>query len=709
MEIGTSKKRYLLSILDRRKRKKKLFVEILTNAKSERAGEQGGIGFISSLRKIQLSYAKAKFLETWNFERLFPPKQSQPQPWSHQMSLWDNPTLEQSSQPETNGTIMSSVTGEEWRVYGRYLWGYWRPYWSLGILSGGLLMGLSIYGMVYAASLKILLDKLIVAKKSISVLPVIVKLVAALPVAFALTLTGDWLATRLTSRISSEIRHDLLKHMQTNSLDYYKREKLGDLIAHFSGDIPNVERGMGRVMLRITTKSFSILVNILLMAWIEWHLALYVLFAVPLTAYMVKRYTPDTNTANRLMRNREGLVASAVNETLRAQPMIKSFGIQRFIQDSYDIELRKLEKSNTNAMFKIGIIVHSSDASSYLVDVSSVGLGILLVVGGVMSITTLVAFQALLVTLRRELVTLLNDFYVLIQAVASIGRLDHLFQQRTELVDAEDAMILPPFQREIRFNQVAFSYTGREYQLDGIDLIIGAREFVAFVGPSGAGKSTILNLLLRFYDVTAGQLSIDGYDVRTVTQASLRANMGVVLQETFIFNSTILNNILVAKPDASEAEAIEAAKAAELHDFIMTLPDGYQSNVGEGGGRLSGGQKQRIGIARAMLVNPAILVLDEATSSLDADTAAAVQATIEKIAQERTVITISHILSSVVNADKIYVLEHGHLLEQGTHQSLLRAGGLYYKLWQTQNNHYELSMDNKRDARSDRTTQTAIS
>lgn len=432
-----------------------------------------------------------------------------------------------------------------------------------------------------------------------------------------------------------------------HSVAYYKEHKLGDLLAHFAGDLPDIERGMSRVLLRIVSGSVTVLLILLLLFWMEWHLSLYVAALLPVVAYVLQKSALYTTRALRAQRNRDGSTISAVEETLRGQPMIQSFGIRQLMQDSYWAELQKLEKASAKSGLALGFLVRSSDAITILVDVSTISLGILLMLAGTTSITTLVAFQALSVTLRREFTTAVNDSQLFLQSVASFGRIDRLFQQTPTLRDAPDAIDLPTFHRSICFENVSFSYNDHDAQLADIDLTVDAGRFVAFVGPSGAGKSTLLNLLLRFYDVSVGRITVDDHDIRQITLTSLRANMGVVLQDTFLFNSTIFDNIRIVKPTADEAEVIAAAKAAELHDFIMSLPDGYRTNVGEGGGKLSGGQKQRVAIARAMLVDPAILLLDEATSSLDAETVAAINATIQKIAQHRTVIAIAWLRSSM--------------------------------------------------------------
>jgi ATP-binding cassette subfamily B protein len=630
--------------------------------------------------------AQTQVTDLLNPETLLPGSHREPTTLIHQQaSPWQRVATGVSENKKTVARQQEHITQDDWQVYGRYLVKYWRPYWPLAVVSMGLGMSFSFYRIAFATTLKVIFDSIATIKVR-AVLIILLKFIAALPVVFALTIFGELLAKRIASRTTNDMRYDMFAHAQELSLDYYKRNKQGDLLSRFSVDMSHVENGMGTSFADMSSKSASILAYMIALFILEWHLALFVLLFMPASVYLLRRCMPKVAASNRKLRQSEGSALSVLQEGLSAQPIIQSFGIRQFIQDAYWQELRHLERDNIDAGFQRSVFQNYSLSSIYLLDVSSMGLGVLFVVAGIIPLGTLLVFQTLIATMRRDITFVTRDMNKMIQSAAALGRVDQLLKIPADIIDGQNARELPIFSEGICFEDVSFSYTGNEYQLSSINLSIKVGQFVAFVGPSGAGKSTVFNLLMRFYDVSSGRVTIDGHDVRALTQASLRAQMGVVLQETFIFNTSILNNIRVVRPEATEAEVANAAKAAELHHFIMSLPEGYATNAGEGGGKLSGGQKQRIAIARAMLCNPDILLLDEATSSLDADTAAAINATIHDLARSRTVIAITHHLASVANADKIYVLDQGRLVEEGNHASLLAQENVYAQLWRTQTN-----------------------
>ena len=356
----------------------------------------------------------------------------------------------------------------------------------------------------------------------------------------------------------------------------------------------------------------------------------------------------------------------------------------QFLTVFFSSELKKLEDTNTEGLFAVALVQQLSLFSIYLISILVLGVGTSFVVSGKMTIGTLLAFWGFSRGLYDRLSWFVNVRLTRwVEASVGMQRIEPILQQKPTIVDLVNAHSLSPFQHQLSFENVYFGYEC-EHQLQNLNLTIKAGEFVAFVGPSGAGKSTIFNLLMRFYDVSSGKITIDGDDIKQVTQASLRQQIGIVLQDTFLFNTTIMNNISIVKTDATEEEVIIAAKSAELHDFILSLPEGYQTIVGEGGGKLSGGQRQRIAIARSLLYKPSILLLDEPTSSLSPEMANAINQVITALAGKHTIILITHQLEGVINADQIFVLDQGKLVERGTHPELLNYNGLYRYLWDIQ-------------------------
>ena len=297
---------------------------------------------------------------------------------------------------------------------------------------------------------------------------------------------------------------------------------------------------------------------------------------------------------------------------------------------------------------------------------------------------TLVAFLAYIATIYDPLNRLTEVDNIFQEAIAAAERIFELLDEATDVKDAPDAIDLPAIRGEMVFDRVHFQYGSGDQVLHAISFTMAPGEVVALVGPSGAGKTSIANLICRFYDPSKGTVSVDGYDLRHIKLASLRRQVAVVLQDSFLFNNTVAENLLYGKPDAGEDELTAAARAANAHDFIMQLPDGYNTEIGERGVKLSGGQKQRLALARAILADPRILILDEATSSVDAEAEYLIQQALERVLTGRTALVIAHRLSTICNADKIIVLDHGRIAEVGSHAELMQRGGLYSQLYQRQ-------------------------
>ena len=563
----------------------------------------------------------------------------------------------------------------------RYIRIYWRPYLGAGVLILGSMLSFQLFRTAFAYSLKVIVDAALTGAAISTVAPVVIGLLVAFPVVAFASVYGERITARVSSGIANDIRLNIFDHLQQLSLDYYKKAQLGDIMARFSTDMAVVERGVATRLAPGVVATVSAIVNVGVLFYLQWQLALATVLLLPMVYPLLQALTPRAAESQYKMKRREAQMTNAVQENVRAQSLIKSFGIQDAMRDQFRTELKQLEERNVEANFNRALVETSSTMGLFFVELLMTGVGALMVFNGALTAGSLIAYTAILSALNKDLYDMLRRTYPhLISASGGVRRIEEVLKTQSSIVEKANATELPSFSSVIRFEDVSFSYDGKRTHLNNVSFDIKKGQFVAFVGGSGAGKSTIFNLLLRFYDVQDGRVTIDGHDVRDATLTSLRSQMGVVLQETFLFNASILDNIRVVQPKAS---VIAAAKSAELHDFILSLPDGYLTSAGEAGGRLSGGQRQRVAIARALLSQSPILLLDEPTTALDNDTAADVMRTIERLAETHTIIMISHHLPSVVNADQIYVLDDGQIVEQGRHDDLLAADQTYAQLWRS--------------------------
>lgn len=604
-------------------------------------------------------------------------------------SPWHNRVAHSSVTPEQPNKIINQLLSDL-RLIFKYMRTYWSPYWGISVFSTLCLIAKPAYQLLAAQKLGFAIDQGGAALVDTAIL-----LASLLPIAFGLSLLGERLSARLSSRIANDIRYDLFTHLQALSQEFHKKTRLGELLAHFSVDTIKVEFALGQEVVMSISDGIMILVNLGFMIRMSASLTaislLPMLLMLPAIAYLMVRMSRQNLKAN----NQNASMMDAVQEGIRSQPFILGYGLQSLFAGYFGDELQRLEDKQTEGKFSIRLFQQAALFSAYLLSAWIMGVGGIYVLSGSITVGTWVALFTIFHNMYDGLIFLLSIRIVRwVESSVGMRRIDTVLEKPALIVDAEDAYPLPLFQNKISLEHLSFGYAHASNasigevvpkQLDEINLEIDAGQFVAFVGASGAGKSTIFNLLMRFYDASEGRIAIDGHDLRNITQKSLRSQTGVVLQETFLFNTSIMDNIRIARPEATEQEVIKATQSAELHEFVLSLPQGYRTVIGEGGGRLSGGQRQRIAIARALLKSPTILFLDEATSGLSADIADAITQTITNLAGKHTIIMITHQLKESVDADRIFVLDAGRLVEQGTHEELITHSHYYRHLWDIQN------------------------
>lgn len=505
--------------------------------------------------------------------------------------------------------------------------------------------------------------------------------------AFASVVIGiyrDRMFAGLGSRIVTDYYRRMFGKLQSLSADYYHRVNGGDIVSRFNNDLISIDAFIMLIPYAILSV-LGLLLNVAVLFVLQWQLALLAVIGLPLCLIGPKLFGQKAYDASYKLKEEQADIAVAVQENVSAQPVIKAFGLQPLFVRRFDDRMDRYRSLSTRSSFTNFLIDRTTNMGTMILNLMTICTGSILAFFGFLSIGSLLAFSAILISLSYLVAAITWLAPQFIQATTGMQRVRELLDERPAVKDDAQAAPLPAFERTIEFRDVAFGYSVEQRSLNAINLTIPKGTYAAFVGASGSGKSTIINLLMRFYDPQHGAVLYDGTDIRQTTLQSLRSRIGIVFQESFLFRSSIRENIRLGKPEATDDEVMETARSAEIHDFIMSLPDGYDTDVGERGGRLSGGQRQRVAIARAIIRNPAILILDEATSALDPATEAAINKTLQRLTATRTVISVTHRLASAEHADCIYVLHQGEIAEQGSHQQLLQLpDGRYKQSWQKQ-------------------------
>jgi subfamily B ATP-binding cassette protein MsbA len=499
-------------------------------------------------------------------------------------------------------------------------------------------------------------------------------------VSFTLNYLINWLG----QRVVFDLRFQSYRHLNRLSLSYYDQRQTGKIMARLTGDIDVIQYMITGGFVTLITDIVTLVAVTGVIFWKEWRLALITLAVVPLYVVVYKLYLKYIRDLSVQLREKWDAMLGTLQEKIAGISVVKAFvredyETERFMQtvkENFALGMKQVHLNRQLGLFA-GLVRAVGTAAVWY-------YGSVLVLGRQLQAGELLAFTFYMGYLYDPAVRVV-DFNITLQwAGAAIDRVFEVLDTRPDVEDSPNARPLPQMRGEIEFRNVSFGYRPGQLVLKNVNLHIRPGEVVALVGPSGAGKSTLVNLIARFYDVTDGQVLIDGVDVRDIKLEPIRRNVGMVMQESLLFSVTIQENIAYGRHDATEEEIVRAAKQADLHDFILTLPDAYDTKIGEDGIKLSVGQKQRLSIARAILTDPKILILDDATSALDSQTEANVQQALEHVMQGRTSIVIAHRLSTVVNADKIVVLDKGEVVDIGTHEELVNKPGVYRTLYEEQ-------------------------
>lgn len=496
----------------------------------------------------------------------------------------------------------------------------------------------------------------------------------------------QYLAQWTSKKILYDIRKKLYNHLQALSARFYANNQVGQVISRVINDVEQTKDFILTGLMNIWLDCITIIIALSIMFFLDVKLTLAALFIFPfyiLTVYVF------FGRLRKLTRERSQALAEVqgfLHERVQGISVVKSFAIE-------DNEAKNFDKKNTNfltrALKHTRWNAYSFAAINTVTDIGPIiviGVGAYLAISGSITVGTLAAFVGYLELLFGPLRRLVASFTTLTQSFASMDRVFQLIDEDYDIKNGVGAQPIEIKQGRIDIEHVSFQYNDNEAPiLKDINLSIEKGETVAFVGMSGGGKSTLINLIPRFYDVTSGQILIDGHNIKDFLTGSLRNQIGLVQQDNILFSDTVKENILLGRPTATDEEVVEAAKMANAHDFIMNLPQGYDTEVGERGVKLSGGQKQRLSIARIFLNNPPILILDEATSALDLESESIIQEALDVLSKDRTTLIVAHRLSTITHADKIVVIENGHIVETGTHRELIAKQGAYEHLYSIQN------------------------
>lgn len=557
-----------------------------------------------------------------------------------------------------------------------------RPYRMLTTL---LLLGVLVdvgFGAVSALSFAWLVDKAILPRNGAMLVRILGGLAVFAVVASIVGVAQDRVNALLGARVANDTRRGLFAKLTELSLEWFARTGRGEVMTRFSIDVAAIEHTVGGAFPALVRATTSFAVGLALLYMLDFRLAAVATVLLPVCVVAARPLARRATLATEQRRASEAAALGDVQELLGAQAVVKAFALEGTLRERFVRTTSKVLSFNVRATFLGALVPRASAIGVNLVELVVLAIVVTFAFRGLVSVGTVLSFHALFMQVSLALLALMQILPAFVVGRVSFARVDAVLDARPTVEDAPDAVAAPRFEGALSLDHVTFGYDASHPVLRDVSLTVRSGERVAIVGPSGSGKSTLASLLLRFWDPDEGRLTMDERPLRDLTQASLRAQIGLVMQDPVLFDATLRENVRFGRPGASDADVEAACRVAEVHAFTSELAKGYDTRVGERGASLSGGQRQRVAIARAVLRDPRLFVLDEATSALDASTEARVLAALGRTTSGRTVIVVTHRLRAIASADRIVVLEAGRVVEEGTHDALLSKNGVYARLWQ---------------------------